>query len=96
MNYIYAIIVIVVAALILSLLLALADKFFKVEEDPRKAEILGMLPGANCGVCGHPGCSGLADSMVSGTSKKANDCKVTKGEKAEALQKYLDEMNKCK
>ena len=94
LKYIFAIVVIVVAALILAILLAVADKFFKVEEDPRKDDILGMLPGANCGACGFPGCAGLADAMVVGKNKKATDCKVIKGESAEALQKYLDEMGK--
>ena len=90
MKYIWAIIVVFVAGLILAILLALANKYLKVEEDPHKDEILAMLPGANCGACGHPGCAGLAEAMASGESKNAKDCKVIKGDKCEALQKYLD------
>ena len=31
---------------------------FKVEEDPRIDIVEGLLPGANCGGCGYPGCRG--------------------------------------
>ena len=37
---------------------------FKVYEDPRIDEVEKMLPGANCGGCGAPGCRGLADALV--------------------------------
>jgi Na+-translocating ferredoxin:NAD+ oxidoreductase RNF subunit RnfB len=36
-------------AALLGLVLALADKFLKVEEDPRLEQVTKMLPGANCG-----------------------------------------------
>lgn len=94
MQYLYALIIVVATGLILALLLALADKYLKVEEDPRKDDITALLPGANCGACGFPGCSGLADAMVKGNSTKATDCKVIKGDKATALQNYLDNMKK--
>ena len=69
-------------------------KFAPDEEDPRKKDIEALLPGVNCGACGYPGCSGLANAMVDGTSTKAKDCKVIKADKAEELQAYLDNMNK--
>jgi len=94
MKYIFAVIVILVAGIVLALLLAVADKFFKVEEDPRKSDINALLPGVNCGACGYPGCSGLAQAMVDGVSTKAKDCKVIKSDKADELQAYLDNMNK--
>ena len=37
---------------------------FKVYEDPRIDETEKMLPGANCGGCGYPGCRGLAEALV--------------------------------
>ncbi len=94
MKYVFAIIVIAVAAIVLALLLALADRFLKVKENPHQEAITKMLPGANCGACGYPGCAGLAKAMAEGVNKKATDCKVIKGEKADTLQKYLDEMEK--
>lgn len=37
---------------------------FKVFEDPRIDEVEGVLPGANCGGCGYPGCRGFAEACV--------------------------------
>lgn len=47
-------------------LLAYASKKFYVEVDPRQAKIRALLPGANCGGCGYPGCDGYADACASG------------------------------
>ncbi|HHW99055.1 MAG TPA: RnfABCDGE type electron transport complex subunit B [Firmicutes bacterium] len=47
-------------------LLAYAAKKFAVKADPRVEELLGVLPGANCGACGYPGCSAYADAIVQG------------------------------
>ncbi len=35
-----------------------------MEVDPRIEEILEKLPGANCGGCGYPGCSGYAEAVM--------------------------------
>jgi len=48
------------------LILSLASKIFYVYEDPRIAEVEGMLAGANCGGCGYPGCSSAAVAVVNG------------------------------
>lgn len=50
----------IVAAVILYFV---AQKF-KVEEDPRIDIVENLLPGANCGGCGYPGCRGLAEAAV--------------------------------
>ena len=47
-------------------LLAVAFRFFRVELDPRVEEVLGALPGSNCGACGLPGCEAAAEAIVSG------------------------------
>ena len=52
--------------LVAALALGLAAKKFAVEVDPRELAILELLPGANCGACGYPGCSGYAKMVVSG------------------------------
>lgn len=44
--------------------LAYASKKFEVEVDPRIEQIAAVLPGANCGGCGMPGCGGYADAIV--------------------------------
>lgn len=67
--------------LLLGILLVIAEKFFHVEEDPRIAEVEKMLPNANCGACGFPGCHGMAEALVKGDVTKASTCKVGKKEK---------------
>ncbi|MDZ7330507.1 MAG: RnfABCDGE type electron transport complex subunit B [candidate division KSB1 bacterium] len=44
--------------------LAFASKKFAVYVDPKIEEIISALPGANCGGCGYPGCSGYAEAVV--------------------------------
>ena len=53
-----------ILGLVFGVLLAIASKVFAVEVDPRVEEINEILPGANCGGCGSPGCSGYADAIV--------------------------------
>jgi len=48
--------------------LAVASRVFAVATDPKVDEILGVLPGANCGACGFPGCAGYADAVASGSA----------------------------
>ena len=47
-------------------MLAFAGRKFAVNIDPRIEKIINLLPGANCGSCGYPGCSGLAEAIVAG------------------------------
>lgn len=61
---IYAVIVLGAIALIAAVVLYAASKKFAVQEDPRIGQVLEALPGANCGGCGFPGCSGMADALV--------------------------------
>ena len=46
--------------------LAYASKKFAVEVDPRVEAVLEVLPGANCGACGFPGCNAFAEAVVAG------------------------------
>ena len=46
--------------------LALASKRFAVKIDPKVEAIAATLPGANCGACGYPGCSGYAEAVAGG------------------------------
>lgn len=57
--------VIVLAAIgaIGALVLFLAAKKFEVKEDPRIGLVAEVLPQANCGGCGFPGCSGFANAQ---------------------------------
>ena len=55
-------------SLVLGGLILLISKLCAVEADPRIKEIESCLAGANCGACGHPGCSGFAKALVDGTA----------------------------
>ncbi len=48
------------------LLLSFAKQKLSVQRDPRFEAVLDSLPGANCGACGMPGCSGYAAKIVEG------------------------------
>ena len=52
--------------LLLGLGLAFAAKKFAVPKDPRVESIESVLPGANCGDCGFPGCAAFAVAVVAG------------------------------
>ena len=59
-------IVLTVLGIIFGIILAIASKVFAVEKDPREEAIGEILPGANCGGCGYPGCGGYASAVVKG------------------------------
>ncbi len=63
-----AILCIAGVGLVAAIVLAIADKYLSVQEDPRIGLITAELPGANCGGCGFPGCDGYARALVEGTA----------------------------
>ena len=78
--------------LLLGFGLAVAAKVLYVKVDTRIEDITGILPGANCGACGFPGCAGFAEAIVNQTAENLSLCKPgLKGGKPEAIRKYLDE-----
>lgn len=52
--------------MLLTTVLALANKRLFVWEDPRIDQVEDLLPGANCGACGSPGCHAFAEQVVEG------------------------------
>jgi RnfABCDGE-type electron transport complex B subunit len=54
--------------LVLAVMLILANKKLYVKEDPRIDVVEEMLPHANCGACGYPGCRPFAEALVKGES----------------------------
>ena len=62
-----------------ALLLYAASKKFEVYEDPRIAQVQAVLPGANCGGCGYPGCAGFAGACVKADSLDGMLCPVGGG-----------------
>lgn len=74
MNFILiAVIVLGAIGLVSAEVLYVCSKKFAVKEDPRIGEVAALLPQANCGGCGFPGCSGLAGALVKGADAGSLD-----------------------
>ena len=48
------------------LVLAVANRVFYVQTDPRLEPLTQALPGANCGGCGFSGCGAYAQAVLDG------------------------------
>jgi H+/Na+-translocating ferredoxin:NAD+ oxidoreductase subunit B len=67
---------------VLTSLLVVADRKLRVEEDPRIDIVDEMLPHANCGACGFPGCRPFAEALVAGRAQPARCTVGTDAERA--------------
>ena len=74
--------------LVFAVFIALAYWKLRVWEDPRIDAVVSMLPGANCGACGLPGCRGFAEEAVAGKVQPAA-CNVINDEGAALIASYL-------
>jgi RnfABCDGE-type electron transport complex B subunit len=75
-------------SLTLAIILAIANSKLKVFEDPRIDTVEEMLPGANCGACGQPGCRAFAEDVIAGRSQPSA-CSVGGPETAEQVASFL-------
>ncbi|MFW6082053.1 MAG: RnfABCDGE type electron transport complex subunit B [Desulfosalsimonas sp.] len=80
----YAILMMGGLGLIIGAALALASRIFYVYVDPKVLEIDDLLPGANCGGCGYPGCGPNAEAIVAGKSPP-DSCVAGGSDLAEAI-----------
>lgn len=85
-----AILVLAIIGAILGTVLGVADKFLKVEVDPREDYVLSKLAGANCGGCGYPGCAGFAAAIINGEVVQLSKCAPTNKQVKEGLVEYLN------
>ena len=77
MNLIVSsIIVLGIIGLAAAIILYFVAQKFKVEEDTRIDVVTELLPGANCGGCGYPGCRGFAEACVKAESLDNMLCPV--------------------
>lgn len=87
---IQAVIVLGVIAILAAAVLYVCSKKFAVYEDPRIGQVAEILPGANCGGCGFPGCSGMADALVKGCDAGSIDGLNCPVGGAEVMSKVAD------
>ncbi len=73
---------------LLSLLLIFANKKLFVQEDPRIDIVEEMLPHANCGACGYPGCRPFAEALVKGDAPPVK-CTVSSEDGILQIAKFL-------
>ena len=69
--------------------LAIAQRFLKVDEDPRIETTNEMLPGTNCGACGQPGCLPFAEKLVAG-EVDPGQCTVSTVDAIENIAEFLE------
>jgi len=74
--------------LVLASMLVLANRKLHVEEDPRIDIVEEMLPAANCGACGFPGCRPFAEALVQGQALPGK-CTVSSDEGHTRIAGYL-------
>jgi Na+-translocating ferredoxin:NAD+ oxidoreductase RNF subunit RnfB len=70
--------------LLLATVLVIANRLLFVYEDPRIDDVEDMLPKANCGACGSPGCRPFAEGLIAGKYDPAQ-CTVNSKE----MNKYI-------
>ncbi len=63
-------------AVVSAILLFVVSKKFQVYEDPRIGAVNEVLPQANCGGCGYPGCGGFAAACAASTDLEGKFCPV--------------------
>lgn len=68
--------------------LAIAQRFLKVDEDPRIEATNDLLPGTNCGACGQPGCLPFAEKLVTG-EVDPGQCTVSTDDSIEQIAEFL-------
>lgn len=73
---------------VFAIFIAVANRKLKVWEDPRIDVVAGMLPQANCGACGLPGCRAFAEKAVLGAVEPAK-CTVSAPDKVKEIAAYL-------
>ena len=74
--------------LLLAVMLIMANKKLYVYEDPRIDQVEDMLPHANCGACGYPGCRPFAEALVTGKALPGK-CSVSSDEGRAAIAQFL-------
>ena len=91
---VFTIVTLCALGILAAVILYFVAQKFKVYEDPRIDTVEGMLPGANCGGCGFPGCRGMADALVKEDDISGLYCPVGGTECMKAIAAYLGNAGK--
>lgn len=86
-----SILVLGATGLILGLVLYFVARKFNVEENPEIKQIEELLPGANCGGCGYPGCAGFAQACAKSDSLEGLRCTACE----EGVMQRIAEIKGC-
>lgn len=78
-------IIVALLGLVAAVLLTIAARVLYVPEDPKVEEVLGVLPGANCGGCGFASCESYAAAVAHDPAIAANMCTAGGADTAAAV-----------
>jgi electron transport complex protein RnfB len=93
-TYFVPVIILALIGLIFGVLIAILSKVFAVKEDTRVLQVTEMLPGYNCGACGHAGCSAMAAAIVN-EGASVNLCKPIKQDQAQLIRDFLKQQEEA-
>lgn len=88
MNLLTAVVAMGALTFLLASALILANRKLYVDEDLRIEVVEEMLPHANCGACGYPGCRPFAEALVAGAVAPGK-CSVSNDAGRAAIADYL-------
>lgn len=71
-----------------ALVLGLAHKKLKVEEDPRIEDLTQVLPGVNCGACGYLSCHDFAEHIAV-KGEDPSKCRIMDKEQSEKVHEIM-------
>ena len=85
---IYALLALLLLAVVFGAVLGFASVYFKMEGNPLIDQINELLPQTQCGQCGHPGCRPYAEAIANGEA--INKCPPGGQSTIHALAELLD------
>ncbi len=89
MIVVFTILVLCGIGIISALVLYVVAKKFQLAEDPRIDTVVSLLPGANCGGCGFPGCQAFAKACVEAETLDGLFCTPGGNDGMAAVAKFL-------
>ena len=75
---------------LLGLILAIAERVFEVQVDPRIEGVYERLPHYNCGACGYPGCQAFAEGLVAQEFNRVSLCRPANALQRQAIMEYMN------